>query len=117
MKRTKRIRRTVGPHTPDQDKDKDKDKMDDGDENSKKTTARKAKRDRSPHKELFPQISPAKKRGRKLKSTAKNPNPSEHLPPRYRTTRHIHAGKHINHGTNRKKNKICVDCKLMEVEE
>ena len=92
-----------------------KDKMDE-DENSKITITRKAKRVRSPHKELFPLTSPAKKRGRKLKSTVKQPNPSKHLPPRYRTTRHIHAGKHINHSTRKKKNKICIDCKDTVVE-
>ena len=67
-------------------------------ENNKKSTTRKVKRVRSPHKELLP-ITPPKKRVRKLKPTAKHPNPSEHLPPRFRTTRHIHTGKHINHST------------------
>merc|ERR1712121_562615 len=28
----------------------------------------------------------------------------------------IHVGKHINHITNKKKNKMCIDCKTMEVE-
>merc|ERR1711888_148992 len=77
----------------------------------KKTTNRKSKMVRSPNKELFPQKLPAKKKAK----TAKNP--SEHLPLTYRTTRHIHVGKHINHGTKKKKNKICIDCKDTVVEE
>merc|ERR1711972_1183916 len=28
----------------------------------------------------------------------------------------IHVSKHINHITNKKKNKMCIDCKKMEVE-
>ena len=107
----------------DKDKDNDKvdkmdegdenkvDKIDEGDKNSKKTTNRKSKRIRSPNKELFPQKPPAEKKAK----TTKNQN--EHLPPRYQTTRHIHVGKHINHGTKKKKNKICIDCKDTVVEE
>ena len=91
------------------DKDNDKDrKLVEGD---KKTASRKSKRIRSPNKELFPLKQPAKK---KVK-TAKNQN--EHVPVKYQTTRRINIGKHINHITKKKKNKICIDCKKMEVEE
>merc|ERR1712121_588560 len=110
----------------DKDKVKDNDKvekMDEGDENKfdmiderdknskKKTASRKSKRIRSPNKELFPQ----KQRAEKKAKTTRNQN--EHLPPKYQTTRLVHVGKHINHITNKKKNKICIDCKKMEVEE
>merc|ERR1712121_100138 len=109
----------------DKDKDKDNDKVDKMDErdenkvdmiderdkNSKKTASRKSKRIRSPSKELFPQKQPAEKKAK----TTKNQN--EHLPPKYQTTRRVHVGKHINHITNKKKNKICINCKKMEVEE
>ena len=97
------------------DKDKDKDKDNDKDsklvEGDKKTASRKSKRIRSPNKELFPLKQPANK---KVK-TAKNQN--EHVSVKYQTTRRINIGKHINHITKKKKNKICIDCKKMEVEE
>ena len=107
----------------DKDKDNDKvdkmdegdenkvDKIDEGDKNSKKTANRKSKRIRSPYKELFPQNQPAEKKAKTTK------NQKEHLPPKYQTTRHIHVGKHINHVTKKKKNKICIDCKKMDAEE
>merc|ERR1712033_91298 len=57
-----------------------------------------------------------KRRLENLKLTGKHPNPSEQLPPRFRTTRLIHTGKHINHSTRKKKNKICIDCKDAVVE-
>ena len=93
------------------DKDKDE-KMDEGDEsnenedkekNSKNTASRKSKRIRSPNISPNKELFPAKK---KSKITRK-----------YQTTRRVHVGKHINHITNKKKNKICIDCKKMEVEE
>merc|ERR1712215_64557 len=38
-------------------------------------------------------------------------------PARYRTTHLLHADKHINHSTRKKKNRICIDCKDTVVEE
>merc|ERR1712215_377376 len=117
----------MGDMEVDKDKDKDNDnnkggKLDEGDvnkvdmidvggKNSNKTACRKSKRIRSPNKELFPLKQPAKK---KVK-TAKKQN--EHISVKYQTTRRINIGKHINHITKKKKNKICIDCKKMDVEE
>merc|ERR1712215_430624 len=117
----------MGDMEVDKDKDKDNDnnkggKLDEGDvnkvdmidvggKNSNKTACRKSKRIRSPNKELFPLKQPAKK---KVK-TAKKQN--EHIPLKYQTTRRINIGKHINHITKKKKNKICIDCQKMEVED
>ena len=89
------------------DKDKDKDKDNDKDsklvEGDKKTASRKSKRIRSPNKDLFPPKQPANKKVRITK------NQNEHVSVRYQTTRRINIGKHINHITRKKKNKICID--------
>merc|ERR1712215_430405 len=53
--------------------------------------------------------------GKKKVKTVKNQN--EHVSVKYQTTRRINIGKHISHITKKKKNKICIDCKKMEVEE
>merc|ERR1712121_393279 len=68
----------------------------------KNTASRKSKRIRSPNKSPNKELFPAKKKSRTT---------------RYQSTRRVHVGKHINHITNKKKNKICIYCKKMEVEE
>merc|ERR1711942_191632 len=51
-------------------------------------------------------ISPKKKKVRSEKASDENKV----------ETGSIHFSKHINHITNKKKNKMCIDCKKMEVE-